>query len=297
MKAQFITPVVTAFRQDGTPDHTANREIYDHLISGGITGILLLGSLGEFFNIPLEQQKEMIRVAVQHIGGRVRLIAGTSCMSAKETIALSNFALDQGADSVMVLSPYYFSLSNASIEYFYDMVAEGCKGKIYLYNFPDRTGYSIPPQVVLNLVRKHSNIVGIKDSSGSFSNTRDYITAVLPEFPEFEVFSGFDDNFVHCLASGGAGCIGGLSNLVPEWCGAWVAAAEKEDQADLYKIQKNIDRLMALYSVGKPFIPAVKKAMVLRGILNNDRSSVPFLPSTEEETEQIRTIMRSAGIL
>ena len=197
----------------------------------------------------------------------------------------------------MVLSPYYFSLSNASIEYFYDMVAEGCKGKIYLYNFPDRTGYSIPPQVVLNLVRKHSNIVGIKDSSGSFSNTRDYITAVLPEFPEFEVFSGFDDNFVHCLASGGAGCIGGLSNLVPEWCGAWVAAAEKEDQADLYKIQKNIDRLMALYSVGKPFIPAVKKAMVLRGILNNDRSSVPFLPSTEEETEQIRTIMRSAGIL
>ena len=297
MKAQFITPAVTAFCKDGTPDHEANCKIYDHLISGGITGILLLGSLGEFFNIPLEQQKEMIRIAVKHVANRVRLIVGTSCMSAEETVALSNFALEQGADAVMVLSPYYFSLSDKSIEYFYDIVAEGCNGTLYLYNFPDRTGYSLPPRVVLNLVRRHSNIAGIKDSSGSFSNTRDYLTAVLPEFPDFGVFAGFDDNFIRCLASGGAGCIGGLSNLVPEWCGDWVKAAQQEDHARLYEIQKKIDRLMELYSVGKPFIPAVKKAMVLRGVLKDDISSAPFLPADEAETERIRRILCSEGIL
>lgn len=96
MKAQFITPVVTAFRQDGTPDHTANREIYDHLISGGITGILLLGSLGEFFNIPLEQQKEMIRVAVQHISGRVRLIAGYELYECKRNDSPVQFCFGPG---------------------------------------------------------------------------------------------------------------------------------------------------------------------------------------------------------
>lgn len=296
MKPQFITPVVTAFCEDGAPDHKANRAIYDHLIRGGITGILLLGSLGEFFNIPLNHQKEMIRTAVEHIDHRVKLIVGTSCMSAQDTVELSNFALQAGADAVMVLSPYYFSLSDQSIEYFYDIVADGCKGMVYLYNFPDRTGYSISPQTVLNLARRHSNIVGIKDSSGAFSNTRAYITTVLPEFPKFEVFSGFDDNFIHCLVSGGAGCIGGLSNLVPELCGAWVKAAEEQNIIEVCNIQKKIDRLMALYSVGQPFIPAVKKAMQLRGIPMSDLSSVPFLSATEEQTERICKIMRDAEI-
>lgn len=297
MKANFYTPVVTAFLENGRPDHTANRAIYEHLIQGGVNGILLLGSIGEFFAVSPEDQKEMVRVAVEQIAHRIKLIVGTSSMDVKECIALSNSALEQGADAVMALPPYYFGMSDASIEHFFDLVAEGCRGDLYLYNFPERTGYPVPPQVVLNLVRKHKNIVGIKDSAGSFSSTREYLRAVLPEFPNFQVFSGFDDNFVHNLAAGGVGCIGGLSNLVPELCSQWIEAANTGDWAGLSCIQQKMDRLMDLYTVSKPFIPAMKKAMILRGIPLKDISSEPFLPVDDAQTEAIRIILKDTGLL
>lgn len=297
MKASFYTPVVTAFLPDGTPDYAASCAIYEHLIAGGVNGILLMGSIGEFFAVSEEEHAEMVRVAVEQINHRIKLIVGTSSMDVNECIRLSNRALELGADAVMALPPYYFGMSDQSIEHFFDLVAESCNGDVYLYNFPERTGYPIPPQVVYRLLQKHRNIVGIKDSAGSFASTRGYLNAVLPEFPEFEVFSGFDDNFVHNLAAGGAGCIGGLSNLAPELCGEWIRAAEEENWAELSRVQLEMDQLMDLYNVSNPFIPSMKKAMILRGLPLKDISAEPFLPVNEEQTEQIRSIMKRANLL
>ena len=116
-KAMFLTPVVTAFNKEGKLDAQANRNVWEHLIKGGIDGIVIMGSTGEFFSMSMEAKKELIDLATDYINKRVKLYIGTSCMTIEETVELSNYALEKGADAVMIIGPYYFSLSPESIRH------------------------------------------------------------------------------------------------------------------------------------------------------------------------------------
>lgn len=294
MKGSYITPAVTAFDRYGNLDHEAQKYLYDFLIDGGIKGILILGSIGEFFAIPVEKKKELICLAAGHIAGRAQLLVGTGSMDISETIELSQYAISQGADGVMVISPYYFSLSDRCIEAYYDAVARECPGNLYLYNFPDRTGYDLNAGVTLNLLRKHKNIVGYKDTLAGMDHTRELIKRIKPEFPDFKIYSGFDDNFAHNLLSGGDGCVAGLSNLVPEVCSAWVKAFDENDLQKAAEIQQIINKLMSVYQVGKPFVPYIKKAMALRGIPIQDYCTPPIQRVNEEEADILRQILKDA---
>lgn len=291
MNCNYITPAITPFDENRRLDTEALKGLYDHLISGGVDGILILGSIGEFFAIPVESKKELIRLAVKHINGRTKVLVGTASMDVNETIELSKYACEQGADGVVVISPYYFSLSNESIEEYYDLVAKECPGDLYLYNFPDRTGYDLSPHVTLNLLRKHKNIVGYKDTIPGMDHTRELIKLIKPEFPDFKIYSGFDDNFAHNVISGGDGCIGGLSNLVPELCSAWVKAFKNCDMKLVSEIQKKIDKLMDIYQVGKPFVPYIKKAMELKGIPVRGYCSFPLPEANQKDISRIKEIL------
>ena len=292
-----MTPVVTAFDENGNLDIQGNKNVWDHLIKGGVDGLVIMGSTGEFFSMTTEQKKELIKLVVEHVNKRTKVYIGTSCMTVEDTVELSNFAIETGADAVMIISPYYFALSNESVEFFYDKVAEAVKGDIYLYNFPDRTGHDLTPEVTLNLLRKHKNIVGFKDTVSEMGHTRKLMTTVLKEFPDFIVLSGFDENFVHNILCGGSGCIGGLSNLCPELFADWVKAINAKNMDEVARIQKIVDKLMDLYPIGTPFIPIMKKAMILHGVEMKEYCTKPFLPATEEQTEQIKAVMKDAGLL
>lgn len=296
-KAQYLTPVVTAFDESGNLDKTANEAVYDHLIRGGIDGIVVMGSTGEFFTMTMAQKRELIDIAAAHIKGRVKLYVGTSCMSAAETAELSNYARHAGADGVMVISPYYFALSADSVERFYDHVASETAAEIFIYNFPDRTGYDITPDITLRLLRKHKNIVGYKDTVSMMGHTRSLIEAIHPEFPAFQVFSGYDENLAHVMLSGGSGCIGGLSNLAPELFAAWADAIDAKDVDRIEALQRTVNALMELYDIGTPFIPIMKKAMMLRGVALKDCVTVPFIPASEAETKRIEAVMKKANLL
>ena len=291
MDANYITPAITAFDKNGDLDHDGLKSLYDHLIKGGVDGILILGSIGEFFAIPLEKKKELIRLAVNHISHTMQVLVGTGGMDVNETIELSGYAYEQGADGVMVISPYYFGLSDQGVEDYYDYVAGKCPGAFYLYNFPDRTGYDLAPRVALNLIRKHKNIIGYKDTLAGMDHTRELIKLIKPEYPDFKIYSGFDDNFAHNVLSGGDGCVAGLSNVVPEICSAWVMAFKENDMNKVAEIQRIIDRLMSIYQVGKPFVPFIKKAMSIRGIPVEDYSTFPLPRVTDEEARKLKQIL------
>ena len=297
MKARYLTPVVTAFDEEGNIDFEANKNIYDHLIAGGVDGIVILGSIGEFFNIALDKQKELIDVALKHINKRVKVYVGTGCMSIEDTIEMTNYAHNAGADAAMIISPYYFSLSEESIEFFYNSIAEATEAQIYLYNFPDRTGYDLSPELTLKLIRKNKNIVGFKDTVGVMGHTRALISLIRNEFPDFDVLSGFDENFAHNILCGGGGCIGGLSNIAPELFAGWVKAVNDKEFDKVAEYQRNVDSLMKIYDVAMPFIPVIKKAMTLRGIKMNDYCSKPFLTVNDAQIEEIRNILCEANLL
>jgi len=291
-KVKFYTPVVTAFNEDGSLDREGNLAIFDHLLAGGVDGLIVMGSTGEFFSMTDTQKKDLIDLVIDHVAGRVEVIIGTACMRLDETIELSNYALEAGACGVMVISPYYFALSDASVEAFFGEVAQGVKGRIYLYNFPARTGYDLSPEVTLRLLRDYENIVGYKDTVFEIGHTRKLLTTVLPEFPDFEVLAGFDENLHHVALSGGAGAIGGISNLYPEICAQYTLAVNAGDQEAIFKSQRKIDRLMDIYTIGTPFFPIIKKAMILRGIPIKDVCTAPYLPATDEQVAKVVQLMK-----
>lgn len=294
MKAKWITPVVTALDKQGHVDVEANLRIYDFLIENGMDGILIFGSIGEFFAIPMEEKRELLKKAIAHIKGRVTVYAGTCHMELDQCVEFSNYALEQGADGVMVISPYYFSLPDSGILNFYDRLAEGIKGDLLLYNFPDRTGHDLSADLIYALVSRHENIVGIKDTVSTMGHTRGIIQKVKKDYPNFQVFSGFDEFFGHNVLSGGDGCVAGLSNFAPEVASAYARAARADDLAGMVQCQQKVDSLMAIYDVAPQFIPIIKKAMVLRGIEMEPVCTQPLLEATQEETEKIREILAKA---
>ena len=297
MNAKWITPAVTALDENGHINTEANKRIYEHLIRGGMDGILIFGSIGEFFALPMEEKKNMVREAVAYIDHRATVYIGTNSMEFEECVEFSNFALDAGADGVMVISPYYFNLSDCAVEKFYDSLADRVHGPVLLYNFPARTGYDLKPEVILGLARRHKNIVGIKDTVGTMGHTRAIIQTVKSEFPEFLVCSGFDEFFAHNVLSGGDGCIAGLSNFAPEVAAGFAKAARDNDLEAMQTYQQKIDSLMAIYDVAEQFIPIIKKAMVLCGVEMDPACTVPLLTADENETEKVRQILKQAELL
>lgn len=297
MNAKWICPAITPFHQDGTIDFESAGRLYDNLIANDIDGVLIGGSLGEFFGQTLQQREELARFAVERIAGRMKVIIGTANMIAEEIAPLSNTCLDAGADAVMIVPPFYFCFGDNEMYDFYSRMAREIHGPVYIYNFPDRTGYTISPSVVRHLAEENSNIVGIKDTIAGMDHTRELIKAVKPVRPDFEIYSGFDDNFAHNVLSGGSGAICGMSNIVPKLCTDWVKAinAGHLEQAALF--QQKINRCMDIYFIGAPFVPYVKEAVRQCGFIEHAKCTFPMPDLDETEQKKVHEFLVREGIL
>ncbi len=293
MKSKFLTPVITVFDENGNLDYEGNYRLWDHIIAGGIDGLVILGSTGEFFALTMAEKRELIEKACAYLKGKTEIIFGTGCQNMEDTVNLSNYALSCGADAVMVVSPYYFSLTQASLFKFYDTLAGQLNGDMYLYNYPDRTAHSIAPETALELAKAHKNIIGIKDSVAPMEHTRRLIDLIKPVRPDFIVYCGMDENFIHNILSGGDGTVGGLSNLLPRLCADMKDALANEDLAAAAALQQKVNRAVVLYGVSTPYIPAVKTAAKLLGIIDCDACRNPIIACDAEQTAQLKAILES----
>ena len=291
MNAKWICPAITPFHQDGAIDFESAGRLYDHLIANDMDGVLIGGSLGEFFGQTLKQREELARFAAGRIAGRMKVIIGTANMIAEEIAPLSNACLDAGADAVMIEPPFYFSFGDSEMYRFYSRMAEEIHGPVYIYNFPDRTGYTISPAVVRRLAEENQNIVGIKDTIAGMDHTRELIKAVKPFRPDFEIYSGFDDNFAHNVLSGGNGSICGLSNLAPKLCTDWVKAANAGNMEQISLFQQKINRCMDIYFIGAPFVPYVKEAVRQCGIIKSAKCTFPIPDLDEGEQKKVHDFL------
>lgn len=296
MNAAYLCPAITLFHEDGSLDLESQGRLFDNLIEQGIDGILVEGSSSEFFALSMERRRKMANFAIERVAHRVKLIIGTSSMVADEIVDFSNYCLAQGADSVMILPPYYFRFGAEALLQYYDRLAAQINGPIYIYNFPANTGTSVPPETVLQLATMHSNIVGIKDTTMDMTHTRELIKVVKSQIPTFEVYSGYDDNFAHNILAGGDGCIAALSNVVPEVCAAWARAFRENDLEGIAKGQQTIDRLMDLYGIRDPFLPVLKAACKLRGIASASACTFPMPNATVADDARISALLSREGI-
>ena len=292
MSASYITPAVTLLDAQGQPDLEGNCALYEHLIRGGVDGILVLGSIGEFFALPLAQRRRLAFRAIEAVAHRTRLIIGTASMIYEDVVSFSNECVERGADAVIIVSPYYFPLDDDSVYAYYSALAQAIHGRIYLYNFPNRTSYSLSAQVVKRLALTYPNIVGIKDTIPGMDHTRELIEAVKPLRPDFEIYSGFDENLTANVAAGGDGCIAGLSNLYPEICARAARMLREKNVDGIVTGQRLIQQLFALYAIGSNFIPVIKEGVCMRGVAGSSRCSFPLPDMTQAQKQALRELMQ-----
>lgn len=293
MSYKIISPTVTVIDDDGKIDLEGNKKVIEYLLDNNISGFAPFGSTGEFTEFSNDEKIELIKLYVELCKGKVPVIAGTGNVNFNKTLDLSRRAFEIGVDGVLVLAPYYYGIGQDEAYSWYSKLAENLDRDIYIYNFPARTGLNILPETIEKLVKNYPNIAGIKDTVDNAENTKEIIYRIKKIKPEFKVYSGFDNQFVSNILSGGDGNISAFSNIVPEIWTSWIKAAEEKNFDKVKEIQQKIDALMPLYGIRSNFAKLFKILMTKRGLDISTKSIFPFNEITVEEVEYGYKILKS----
>lgn len=257
----LITPVVTALTEDETFDAGMYREFIQHLIAAGVDGIFPMGTNGEFYAFDPEEKLAVIKTAVEAAGGRVPVYAGTGCITTKETVEFTKRVEALGVDCLSVISPYFVAVTQDDLLEHFSAVAASTKLPMLLYNIPARTGNNIAFTTVRKLMESHENIIGIKDSSGSFDNTLKYIENTKHGI---HVLAGNDSLILWTLMAGGTGAISGCSNVFPELMVSIYQYWKEGNIEKANEAQKKIRPFRNVMQMGNPN-SVVKLAVNMRG--------------------------------
>lgn len=286
---EIIVPVVTVFDENEKPNFEENKKVIDFLVNGGVDGILVLGSTGEFTVLDYEDKLQFAKDYYDYTNGRVDLYLGSNCPSFEDTVKLSNEAIKIGYKGVMVIGPYYFGTDDEKMFIYYNELAKKVDGDIYIYNFPARSGYSISGEAYAKLVNENNNIVGLKDSVMDPLHTNRLLRST--EGKNTKVYSGFDDQFLYNLTTGGSGCIGALANLVPDLWADLIKATKDKNFDKVYELSTLIHKLMPLYDLDSNFSHLFKRLMGVRGVDISSKSIFPYNQLSEDIYEKGRKIL------
>lgn len=205
--------IVTPFTQDDKVNFEELGKMIDFQIAGGTDAIIICGTTGESSTLTHEEHDACIKFAVEHTAGRVPVIAGTGSNSTAEAIRLSTHAQNNGADALLLVTPYYNKATQKGLIQHYTAIANSVDLPIILYNVPSRTGVNILPQTAVTLAKNVKNIVAVKEANGNISQVAEL--AALADGC-IDIYSGNDDQVVPLLSLGGVGVISVLSNVMPK---------------------------------------------------------------------------------
>lgn len=283
--------IITPMRADGSVDYEELGRIIDDQIDNGTDAIVICGTTGESPTMTDEEHTACIRYAVKRTAGRVPVIAGTGSNDTKYAIWLSRQAQADGADALLLVTPYYNKTSQAGLIAHYTAIADAVDLPCILYNVPSRTGCNLTAASLKQLA-KHPNINAVKEASGNISQVAE-IAAACGE--ELNLYSGNDDQIVPLLALGGKGVISVLSNVAPRYthdiCAKWFAG----DTAGSLAMQlAALPLCKALFADVNP-IP-VKWAMNRLG-WHAGACRLPLVDPDEAVQAQLDSALRAFGLL
>lgn len=285
------TALITPFDERGAVDYTAFARLIDFQISGGVDALVICGTTGEGSTLTDDEHRECIRFAVEHIAGRVPVIAGTGSNDTDYANSLSKYACEVGADALLLVTPYYNKATpRGLIKSFLD-TAEKTDRPIILYNVPSRTGVNITLPVYRELA-KHERIVAVKEASGNLSQVAQ-IAAELSD--DLAIYSGNDDQIVPILSLGGQGVISVLSNVMPRETHDICEKFFNGDVAGSRELQlKYLDLINNLFIEVNP-IP-VKTACGMMGMCG-DSMRLPLCEMEESNRQKLAESMKKAGLI
>jgi 4-hydroxy-tetrahydrodipicolinate synthase len=254
---RLLTAMITPFDRKGAVDIAEAVRIAQWLVDRGNDGLVVCGTTGESPALEGEEKLALWAAVKEGIGGRASVIAGSGGNNTRHSIELTREAERCGVDAVLAVVPYYNKPTQDGMVRHFGALAESTKLPVIVYNIPSRTGINMLPATLLELARRHDNIVGVKESSGDCAQ----FSAILRDRdPSFRFWSGDDYMFLPSLALGGNGVISVAAHVCAPQLRAMMEAYDGGDVARAAQIHRSLSPLFAaLFATTSP-IP-VKWAM------------------------------------
>lgn len=280
----IIPPMITPLKSDFSLDIGHTERLIEHLIDGGVHGIFILGTTGEFAGLSSAVKSDLIQITCHQVKGRVPILVGVTDCSFSESVDLAAIAHRYGAEAVVAAPPFYMNIGQEELITYYQKLADFVELPLFLYDMPSHVKVSIEVETAVKL-SKHPNIIGIKDSSGKIENFQALCEAFKQQ-PEFKIFVGPEEILAETLKIGGDGGVVGGANLFPKLYVALYEAFQKKEYDAVNKFQETILYLSyKLYQHGtyqSSYLKGLKTAMSFEGFCE-DYFAPPLFPHSPSE--------------
>lgn len=283
--------IVTPMFEDGSVNYDKLKEILEEQIASETDAIIICGTTGESATMSEKEHSEVIKFAVATVAKRIPVIAGTGSNCTQTAIELSKQAEEDGADALLLVTPYYNKATQNGLIAHYKAIAESVSLPIILYNVPSRTGCNILPETAAYLGKNVENIVAIKEASGNISQVAK-LKALAGD--SLDIYSGNDDQVIPLLSLGGIGVISVLSNVAPKFTHDMVMKYLEGDHETALNMQlEALPLIDALFCEVNP-IP-VKAAMNLMG-KEVGPLRAPLTVMEDAHQQKLAQVMKDFGI-
>lgn len=298
----IIPPLITPLNADFSLDEASLAKVLEHVIGGGVHGVFILGTTGEFVSLSQKTKVELIQQTSKLVDGRVPVLVGITDCAFEESLSLAKITKDSGADALVATTPFYMNIGQEELVNYYEKLADSIELPLFLYNMPGNTHKHISPDTAAKLA-KHTNIIGIKDSSGDPFTFQAYLEA-LHSFPEFSVLVGPEEILADTLAMGGNGGVTGGANLFPKLYVGLFEAFEKGEKERVKELQEVIlylsEQLYQNESYSSSYLKGLKATMSFEGLCQGNLALPLYAYSEEEKTqlfEKYRLVKERIGRL
>ncbi|GIV98689.1 dihydrodipicolinate synthase family protein [Roseiflexus sp.] len=284
----FVASVTPFTSPSGAVDHDFIIRHLRWLEAQGVDGVVPCGTTGEGQSLSVAERMAIFDTVMHHRGG-LRVFAGTGCAALSDTIILTRYAFERGAEAALVLPPFYFkNLSDAGLLGYYRALCDALPSgaRLILYHIPPMSQIPVTPAVIEGLYQSHPHMVyGVKDSSGDPA----YLAMLTQRFPTLRVYVGSAALLAQALRDGATGGIFALSNVFPREMRAVMTA--HLTGGDVETAQRLVTALsQALKPYGNP--PAIKALLARLTDLPRASSRFPLVDLTPDEAETLWTAVR-----
>lgn len=286
-----FTALVTPFK-NGKIDEEAYREFIEWQIEQGIDGLVPCGTTGESATMSHEEHEAAIRICVEQVNKRVPVIAGAGSNNTREAIPLTQFAKKVGADAALHITPYYNKPTQEGLYQHFKTICSEVSMPVILYNVPGRTGCNMLPETIGRLARDFSNIVGIKEATGSMKQGSE----VVQSCPEgFSVLSGDDFTALPLWSVGGCGVISVTANIAPKRMASMWQAFKAGDLKKALEIHNTLFPLHRAMFIESNPIP-VKTALGIMGRMSEEMR-LPLYKLSSEHRDALVNELRKQQLI
>lgn len=283
----LITPMV----DQGTVDYDSLKRLVDFHLENGTQGLVIMGTTGEAATISFAEQIQVISAVCAQVQGRIAVIAGNGANATAEAVERTKALSALPIDGFLTVTPFYNKPMQKGMVLHFNAVAAATDKPVLLYNVPGRTGVDLLPETVAELA-KTSNIVGIKEATGSMTRLTD-LQQLCPA--DFMLLSGDDASAAEFMLKGGHGVISVTTNVAPKQMAQLCQAACNGDAADAEAIDKTLQALHHDLFIEANPIPA-KWALHRMGLIKSDQVRLPLTQLEPIHGSIIEQALTQAGI-